>query len=181
MIVCSYIQTSKYLKRDKFVFALSLNFEIEQDRICFYGELITHLTPFGFYFGVMAEMLNQVKIDELIEYINSVPFINYRRQLAFGSFIPYKISRVNPAKIMVECNPAKFIYENGLISTSDLLIFLSQSTRKGITVVDDLNDVESLNKFMKLYEKIENGFDFSEVEIDTEDPENWFVVENKTP
>lgn len=175
MISCAYLQTSKYLRRDKFVFALSLNFDFEESILHFYGELITHLTPFGYYFGVLADMLNKGQIDELADYLNSFPKIIISRQAAFGTFIPYKISRINPSKISIECNPRKYIFKKGLITTSDLLIFLSQSSQIGITIIDDVNDPESFSKLMKLYEKIENGFDMTEVLIDTDNPEEWHV------
>ena len=175
MIVCSYLKSARFMKRDKFVFVLSFDFEIGKGIMNFYGELITHLTPFGYYFGVLAEMLNRNQIDELIEYINSVPFISYRRQLAFGKMVPFKISRVNPAKIEIESNPNKMIFEDAVVSTSDLLILLAQSSKKGITVIDDINDAQSFNKLMNLYEKIENGFDFTEVSIDINNPEAWTV------
>tara|TARA_R110002111_G_scaffold151143_1_gene217813 strand:- start:6 stop:1031 length:1026 start_codon:yes stop_codon:yes gene_type:complete len=175
MISCAYLQTSKYLRRDKFVFSLSLSFDFEEGVTHFYGELITHLTPFGYYFGVLAQMLNKGQIDELADYLNSFPRIIISRQAALGTFVPYKISRINPSKIRMECNPRKFIFKKGLITTSDLLIFLSHSTRKGITVIDDVNDAESLTKLMKLYEKIEDGFDMTEVSIDIDNPEEWYV------
>lgn len=44
MISCAYLQTAKYLRRDKFVFALSLGFDFGKGVTHFYGELITHLT-----------------------------------------------------------------------------------------------------------------------------------------
>lgn len=175
MIGCAYLQTSKYLKRDRFVFALSLDFDIKENRILFYGQLITHLTPFGYFFGIFAEMLNNRQIDEIINYINLFPSIKISRQAALGQFIPYKISRINPTKIRIECNVDRFIFKKGLITTSDLLTFLSHSTRKGILVVDDINDADSFRKIMNLYEKIEGGFDLTEICIDIEDPEKWFV------
>lgn len=179
MISCAYLQTSKYLKRDKFVFALSLNVDIRDDKIYFFGELITHLTPFGYYFGVFAEMLNQRKIDEIIEYMNSFPKIIVSRQLVLGEFIPYKISRINPTKVRIEWNSNRFIFKKGLVTTSDLLTFLAQSTRGGILVLDDVNDEDSINKILKLHEKIENGFNLTEVCIDNDDPEKWTVNENE--
>lgn len=178
MISCAYLQTSKYLKRDKFVFALSLSVDIKGNSICFFGELITHLTPFGYYFGVFAEMLNQRKIDEIIEYMNSFPKITVSRQLILGKFIPYKISRINPTKVRIEWNSNRFIFKKGLVTTSDLLTFLAQATRGGILVLDDVNDKDSIHKILKLYEKIENGFNLTEVSIDIDDPEKWIVNEN---
>lgn len=179
MISCAYLQTSKYLKRDKFVFALSLDVDIEDDKIHFFGELITHLTPFGYYFGVFAEMLNQRKIDEIIEYMDSFPEIIISRQLVLGKFIPYKISRINPTKVRIEWNRNRFIFKEGLITTSDLLTFLAQATHGGILVLDDINDEDSVHKILKLHEKIENGFNLTEVSIDTGDPEKWSVNQNE--
>jgi len=79
MIGCAYLQTSKYLRRDRYVFVLSLSYEIKEKLILFSSELNTRITPFGYYFGVFAEMLNNGQIDEIAYYINSLPRINSRQ------------------------------------------------------------------------------------------------------
>ncbi|PWL29052.1 hypothetical protein [uncultured Roseivirga sp.] len=175
MIACSYLQTQTYLKRDKFVFGLTLNYEIENGYIYYQGELITHLTPFGYFFGIFADLLNEGSIDEIIDYINSFPTIKIKREYTFGQFKPYVISRVNPAKISIELNKNRFIFEKGILTTSDLLTLLASSLNTGIIMFDDINDPESFTKIVTLWNKIEDGFDMSEVSIDTDDAENWFV------
>lgn len=176
MISGAYLQTSIYLKKDKFVFALSLKFEIKETVALFYGELITHITPFGYFFGLFAEMLNNGRIEEIADYINSSPRININLNAAVGTFVPYKIDRINPTKIAIQCDPHKFIFEKGIVTTSDLLIFLSQSSRKGVTIVDGVNDADSFEKLARLYDKIQDGFDLTEVSIEPEDPEKWYVI-----
>lgn len=175
MIGCAYLRASNFLKRDRFVFALSLQIEPGKNKVNISGELTTHLTPFGYYFGLLADMLNKADINQIVEYLEGSPQLSLRIQPAIGNFIPYIISRVDPTVIRIIPNKDSFIFKNGLVTTSDLLTFLARSTLGGPLVIDDINDSASHEKIMKLLDKIEDGFDLTEVSISTHDPENWEI------
>lgn len=175
MIACAYLQTAQFLKRDRFIFGFNINAEVKDNKVLFFGEVVTHLTPFGYFFGKLTTMLNNGKIKEVYAYMDSFPTIAIAKDIVLGNLNPFKISRVNPTRIRIELNNERYIFKKGLLTTSDLLTFLLYSTNGGFVGIDDINDEDCINKISKLLCKIEDGFDFTEITIDVDDPENWFV------
>jgi hypothetical protein len=177
MLESAYLRASSIMKRDRFVFTLTNEMILKDDRVVYEGELITHLTPFAYYFGLMAEMLDNKEMEELFEYIEGFPSVQLGMQPSVGQNVPYLVSRVNPRRTRIQVNQKPFIFENGLLTTSDLLTFLARATHFGPVAIDGINDRSTFLKISRLLEKIEDGFDYSEVIIDKGNPENWELNE----
>lgn len=173
MITCSYLDLVKNSKKEGLIFALSLNGEFSENKFSFGGELITHVTSFAFYFGQFVNFLKNQKIDELAEALNKYPKINIKREVAFGKFMPYKISRVNPAKIYIEYIEKEVYHLKGDLSTSDLILYFSAGVNRKVFLLDDQNELDQIEKTSRLLDETIDGFDLTEIWIDPTDCEKW--------
>lgn len=174
MLACAYLEASSLTKKSEIVFGLTLRFELEDnDIIHIWGEMVTHLTSFAYRFGVLANLLEAANFDELFASMRKFPTIPIRRQFTFGTLIPYKISRTNPAEISVQQELKKVYTFKGDINTSQLMYYLCGGANGSLVVFDDQNDVQGLQKLSRLMEETVDGFDFSEIWINPNNPEDW--------
>ncbi len=175
MLGCAYLETCRLMtKRSNIVFGLTFNYGQEnEDLMDISGEMVTHLTPFAYRFGVLASLLEEAKFDELFAEMAKFPRIGIRRQVAFGTLIPYTISRTNPAQIFIKYDLKKVYTFSGDITTSELMYYFCGGANNSIIVFDDQNDVKGLQKMSRLLEETEDGFDFSEIWINPDNPEYW--------
>lgn len=174
LISNSYIETSHLTKRDNFSFALSLEVEQVEERYSFVGELITHLTPFAYRFGVFVDLLKRGDFEEFKKLYEQYPEVTIKNKVALGGkFLPYKISRINPAKINIEYTEQNTAFFNGDLTTSDLLLYFSLAVNGNLTVFDDQNERKQTEKNWRLINETIDGFDLSEIWINPEDPEKW--------
>lgn len=173
IIACSYLETSHQIKRDNFYFGLTLEIEKFEEKHYLVGELITHITPFAFRFGVFVDLIKNGDIDGYRALYNQYPSIKIKRTIALGKFFPYRISRINPAKIEIE-----FIYQNvvtlkGDITTSKLILYFALGVNGKLVIFEDQNTKEQAEKSLRLMNETIDGFDLSEIWINPDDPEMW--------
>lgn len=173
IIACSYLETSHLIRRDNFYFALTIKVEKIDDKHYLFGELITHLTPFAYRFGVFADLLRKGDFDGFMSLYDQYPKIGIKRTIALGEFFPYKISRINPAKIEIEFVQKNIITLRGDITTSRLILYFAMGVNGKLVIFEDQNTKEQVEKNFKLIDKTADGFDLSEIWINPDNPEEW--------
>ena len=150
MISCVYQDTSKLINRDNFVFALTIRVDRKDNLFNCSGELVTHLTPFAYHFGVLSELLNNGKIDELVDLMDSYPKIKLQGNFKCGTLSPFKISRINPAKIFIEfIEDSTYKFKQNL-TTSDLILYFTFGANGRVLIFDDQNKKKTYKEKFKI-------------------------------
>ena len=138
------------INRDNFYFALSLRIEHIEEKNYLTGELITHLTPFAYRFGVFVELIRKGDFDGFMSLYNRYPKIGIKRTIALGEFFPYKISRINPAKIEIAFIHKNVITLRGDITTSRLILYFAMGVNGKLVIFEDQNTEEQLKKELRI-------------------------------
>jgi hypothetical protein len=166
-----------------FVYLFSFNPITEKDgsNILQLG-LSCHITPFVNAFDEIISTLFDKSDEEFLARTNKYPSdMNIKFSYAWASNVPYRITRVGPKSIRVECLDSPHFTVKFPIRTSDLLVILSAMMNGKIMVYDDI-DFSNLRpneiEFIKYSGEVKDRgrFKLSDFTIDLSDPEAWSVT-----
>ncbi len=179
----AFLDTCEVSPVHDFVYLLSLNVVTEKDgSITLQLGLICHITPFVNTFDEIISTLFDKSDQEFLARISHYPSdLNIKFSYVWAANIPYRITRVGPKAIRVECLDFNHFTVKFPLQTSDLLVILSAMMNGKPVVYDDVNfsalqpnEVE----FMKYTSeaKQRGTFNLSDFTIDVSNPESWNVT-----
>lgn len=143
--------------------------------------LICHITPFVSAFDELVTTFFDKSDQEYLDRASIYPSdLNIKLSYKWETNLPYRITRVGPKAVRIECLDSNFFTVKFPLRTSDLLVVLSAMINGKPVLYDDV-DFSSLRpneiEFMKYTEEAKKqGLDLSDFSIDISDPESWNIT-----
>lgn len=166
-----------------FVFLLTLNVAAEKDgtMVLKFG-LICHVTSFINTIDEIIYTLDNKSEQEFFARTSKYPSnMNIKFSYELANNAPYRITKVGPAAMRVECLDSEHFTIKYPLRTSDLLVVLSAMMNGKPVIYDDV-DFSSLqpneSEFMKYTHEAQRRrtFNLADFTIDISNPESWSVT-----
>jgi len=166
-----------------FVYLLSFNPITQKDgSITLYLGLICHITPFVSAFDEIISILFNKSDQEFLARTSKYPSdLNIKFSYEWAANVPYRITRIGPKAIRVECLNSNHFTVKFPLKTSDLLVIISAMMNGKPVVYDDVNlsglrpnEVEFIKYTSEA--KHRGTFNLSDFTIDVSNPELWSVT-----
>lgn len=179
----AFLDTCEVSPVHDFVYLLSLNVITEKDgSVTLQLRLICHITSLVNTFDEIISILFDKSDQEFLARTGKYPSdLNIKFSYVWAANVPYRITRVGPKAIRVECLDSNHFTVKFPLQTSDLLVILSAMMNGKPVVYDDVNfsglrpnEVE----FMKYTSEAKHRgtFNLSDFTIDVSNPESWSVT-----